>query len=103
MLVVTSVDALARAPARKHPARGGRWARMGREAALGPVGEGARAGGKLAWPAWRAQLAHQMKGRGERVRHARPDKLTGASRAPLYDAFILFSIPSSEGLGEIRV
>ena len=37
---------------------------MGREAARGPVGEGARAGGKLAWPAWRAQLAHQMAGRG---------------------------------------
>ena len=33
---------------------------MGRKAALGPVGEGARAGGKLAWPTWRAQLAHQM-------------------------------------------
>ena len=34
------------------------------QAALGPVGEGARAGGKLAWPTWRAQLAHQMDARG---------------------------------------
>ena len=43
---------------------------MGREAALGPVGEGARAGGKLAWPDL-ARAARPPDGwPWERVRHA---------------------------------
>ena len=66
---------------------------MGREAALGPVGEGARAGGKLAWPDL-ARAARPPDGwPWERVGHVQLDNLAGASRAPLYDASILFSLP----------
>ena len=48
------------------------------------VGEGARAGGKLAWPTWRAQLAHQMA-RRESVcdRLNQPLKLAASEEPPV--------------------
>ena len=66
---------------------------VGAAAELGPLGGGAgadaRVGGRTCCAKYRAPDVTPP----ERVRQAQLDSLAGASRAPLYDAFILFSLP----------
>ena len=62
---------------------------MGREAARGPVGEGARAGGKLAWPDL-ARAARPPDGwPWERVGQAQPNKLTASEEPQVLSDFYL--------------